>query len=81
MFPADWGKSGGGKKRSRTFLENVEDLEGTGEVGFKSDVKNCIKKRVSTVQGQPDEGTLDLDYILSRIPYRSNSFSPPALLY
>lgn len=93
MFPPSWDPTHTTKKRKRTFLEDADSKaqENTSAhtVPFQSDLQQTILRKLNHTQqtqkpgGQtkdftPTAATLNLDHILSRVPYKTmleNMFS------
>lgn len=78
MFPSNWDAySGPQRKKQKTFFERIGEkaalsASGTDEqVGFVSDLQNGIRRSLNQDYASADcGGELDMDHILSRVPYR-----------
>ena len=76
MFPSNWDAySGPNRKKPKTFFENLGDKATGGAaeepVGFVSDLQNGIRRSLNQDPTRADPGgELDMDHILSRVPYR-----------
>ena len=82
MFPATWDPVTAAKRRRRTFLEETDDSAHQGSVAhvsFQSDLQQTIMRKLNTTDqfewervGQGvDPAQLNLDHILSRVPYKT----------
>jgi hypothetical protein len=92
MFPATWDPSHATKRRKKTFLEETDEVErpGAAYVDFESDLQKTIMRKLNSAATPLEREQLNLDHILSRVPYKNmldNMFStvdteenpPPAL--
>lgn len=79
MFPSNWDAySGPNRKKPKTFLEQVSDRAADHaqakdeRVGFVSDLYSTIRRSLHQDAPAPDAAgaELDMDHILSRVPYR-----------
>ena len=78
MFPSNWDAySGPQRKKPKTFFEQIgekADPPATGpdeQVGFVSDLQNGIRRSLNQAYAPAEQaGELDMDHILSRVPYR-----------
>ena len=78
MFPSNWDAySGPQRKKPKTFFEqiaekNTQAASGPDEqVGFVSDLQNGIRRSLNQDYTPAEHGgELDMDHILSRVPYR-----------
>lgn len=79
MFPASWDPSSAVKRRRRTFLEET-DISAQEtipvHVDFQSDLQQTIMRKLNAtnhldVGSRTDSEHLNLDHILSRVPYKS----------
>ena len=84
VFPASWDPTQAVKKRRKTFAEESEahSTQSLPPVAFQSDLLQSILRRLNAPdQIQPQQTQIQLDHILSRVPYRAmleNLFQPPS---
>ena len=77
MFPSSWDPGSAVKKRRRTFLEDTDAAaqQSMLQVGFQSDLQQTIMRRLNSTDpaegSRIDLGDLNLDHILSRVPYKN----------
>lgn len=85
VFPTSWDPTHANRKRKKTFMEDTDCKAAQGEVfsqpvQYQSDLQQTIMRRLNhqtPLQGQevdasnPPSIELNLDHILSRIPYKS----------
>ena len=83
MFPASWDPTHVSKRRKRTFLEETDACvqQSMPQVPFQSDLQQTIMRRLNATAGDSQAqhqplpslqggGALNLDHILSRVPYK-----------
>jgi hypothetical protein len=78
MFPTNWGAydSNMARKKQKTYMEHLEDKVSTASskhesVPFTSDLRANIERTLRSTRAVSDgNNELDLDSILSRLPYR-----------
>lgn len=86
MFPASWDPTQAVKKRRRTFAEESEAsaAQALPPVAFQSGLLHTVLRRLNAPdkpQPQQPQSSIQLDHILSRVPYRAmleNLFQPPS---
>jgi hypothetical protein len=70
MFPDDWGAfNQNARKRPKSFMERVDACE-SEPVTFVSDLQHSIERSLNQAYPNVPEGELDVDHILSHVPYR-----------
>ena len=73
MFPASWDPTQTTKRKRKTFIEESE-LQATltmPTVAFQSSLQHTITRRLNMPEQTPTPNEINLDYILSRIPYKT----------
>jgi hypothetical protein len=73
MFPPTWDPTQAIKKKRKTFVEECENqaMQNLPPVPFQSSLQQTIMRRLNASEPPPNPNDLQLDHILSRLPYRS----------
>jgi hypothetical protein len=73
MFPANWDPTHAQSKRRKTFIQQCEEdaCSLTSQVAFSSGLQQTILRRLNANDGPQEPQPIQMDHILSRVPYKS----------
>lgn len=73
MFPASWDPTQATKRKRKTFIEESEHHATLAmpPVAFQSSLQHTINRRLNMPEQTPSQGEINLDHVLSRVPYKA----------